>query len=94
MKDEKKVVAMDDVVETTADIDEETKDEGVLSKAYAGLKKHGKAVAVFAACTVGGFIGYALGSKHNSNDSDVIDVDEVPRIEATDDSASDEVTEG
>lgn len=84
-----------DVEETEVNVEEETKSEGFLSKAKEGLKKHGKAVAIIAACTVGGMIGYALGNKKSGNDSDSADTDEICYIEQNSDSASEssEVTE-
>ena len=47
------------VVETVC---EEAK-EGLLSKVKTGFKKHGKKIAVTAAVTVAGVVGYILGSK-------------------------------
>lgn len=85
-----KVIEMETV---ESNVEVETKSEGLLSKAKEGLKKHGKAVAIIAACVVGGMIGYALGNKKSGNDSDVIDVDDCQYIETADDAASGEVTE-
>ena len=48
------------VVETVC---EEESKEGLLSKVKTGFKKHGKKIAVTAAVTVAGIIGYMLGSK-------------------------------
>ena len=46
---------------------EEEAKEGLLSKAKTVFKKHGKKIAVTAAVTVAGVVGYMLGSK--SDDS-------------------------
>lgn len=84
-----------DVEETEDDVVEELESERFLSKVKAGLKKHGKAVAVIAACTVGGMIGYALGNKKNGTaDNEMIPI-EYSCIEQDSDSASEssEVTE-
>ena len=48
------------VVETVC---EEEAKEGLLSKVKTGFEKHGKKIAVTAAVTVAGIIGYMLGSK-------------------------------
>ena len=48
------------VVETVC---EEEAKEGLLSKAKTVFKKHGKKIAVTAAVTAAGVVGYMLGSK-------------------------------
>ena len=66
----------------------ESKIKGFVNKIGTGLKKHGKKVAVIAAGVAIGFVGYALGSKHKSGDSDTIEGD---YYEVDADSSDDEV---
>lgn len=78
-------------VETAeVEIEEETKAEGVLTKAAKGLKKHGKKVAAFAAVATVGLIGYALGSKSKDN---VCESEDTGVYYLDDHSDSNEVTE-
>lgn len=55
--------------EEVVDVEEETK-EGFVTKAKAGIKKHGKKIAAVAVVGAVGLIGYALGSKSKIVDSD------------------------
>lgn len=66
----------------------ESKIKSFTTKVGNGLKKHGKKVAVIAAGAAIGFIGYALGSKHKSGDSDTVEGD---CYEVDTDSSDDEV---
>lgn len=58
-----------DAEETTEKV-KESKFKGFMTKAGAGIKKHGKKVAGVAALAAVGVIGYALGHKTGDHDSD------------------------
>lgn len=85
MSEEMKNVEIEEV--ETEEV-KESKIKSLTAKVGNGLKKHGKKVAVIAAGAAIGFIGYALGSKHKSDDSDTVEGD---YYEVDTDSSDDEV---
>lgn len=76
MKNEETKVTVEETVGKTEQVEEETK-EGFLTKAARGLKKHGKKIAAAAVIGTVGLIGYALGSRSNNDDLDVVDTYEL-----------------
>ena len=72
MSEEMKNVEIEEV--ETEEV-KESKIKGLTTKVGNGLKKHGKKVAVIAAGAAIGFIGYALGKKNKSGDSDAVEGD-------------------
>lgn len=85
MSEEMKNVEIEEV--ETEEV-KESKIKGLTTKVGNGLKKHGKKVAVIAAGAAIGFIGYALGKKHKSGDSNTVEGD---YYEVDTDSSDDEV---
>lgn len=62
-------------------VTEETKKEGIVSKAKKIITKHGKKVGAIALAAAVGVVGYALGKK-KSSDIDEVDFDD--KIETDD----------
>ena len=71
-------------------VTEETKKEGIVSKAKKIITKHGKKVGAIALAAAVGVVGSALGKK-NSSDIDEVDFDD--KIETNDFVVTDGETE-